>query len=434
MPSWRLAMTFRRNAIETWPAPAYEEGILVRTAFGRKRVLMQDPGGIAHVLVDNAANYRLARARIRVMRPVVGHGLVASEGAEWRMQRRTMAPNFTPRAVPILTRFMVEAGAEVLAQLEAKADKPINILNAMQLLALEVAGRSMFSVEMSHQGPELRRMIHEYGQGFGRPSFVDFLLPERIPTVRNLGRRRFHARWTKLIDSIIAARTEPTGSENPRDLLDLLRAARDPETGQGFSLPELRDQVATMIIAGHESTGLTLFWSLFLLASAPAVQKRLAEEVKGIDIRTETANELLSRLPYTRAVVSEALRLYPAFPTIGREAIADDNYQGVSIPAGSNVVISTWVLHRHRRLWTNPDVFDPGRFLGEAPPRFTYLPFGVGPRVCIGAHFAMAEMVLILAMMVQRFRITRASSEPVLPVAVISTHPDHEPSFRLERR
>jgi unspecific monooxygenase len=294
----------------------------------------------------------------------------------------------------------------------------------------------MFSVEMSRYGAAMRRMITDFGDRLGRPYLFDMLLPPWLPTLRDLKRRRFRASWTKLMDSIIAGRRALPSSEAPRDMFDLLRAARDPETGQGFSEAELRDQVSTMIVAGHETTALALFWSLYLLASAPAVQEQLAEEVRDLDFTPETAGQLLPQLTYARAVVSEALRLYPPAFVIVREAIAADSYGEVKIPAGSQVLIAPWVLHRHRKLWANPDAFDPARFLEAAspPPRFTYLPFGVGPRVCVGAQFAMAEAVLILAMTIQRFRISRADSTPVLPVAVVTTQPDHPAMFRLAAR
>jgi unspecific monooxygenase len=237
------------------------------------------------------------------------------------------------------------------------------------------------------------------------------------------------------MDPIVAERVkQPTGEA--RDLFDLLRAARDPETGQGFTQSELRGQVSTMIVFGHETTALALFWSLYLLASAPAVQERLAEEVKDVDFAPATSNEVLPRLTYARAVVSEALRLFPPAFVIVRNAIARDSFGGFEIPAGSQVVIAPWLLHRHRKIWANPDAFDPSRFLSDAPPppRFTYLPCGAGPRVCVGAQMAMSETMLILSMMIQRFRIARADSVPVLPLAVVLTRPDHAAPFRLELR
>jgi unspecific monooxygenase len=431
----RLLATLRRNALEIWGEPAYEQELLTQSFFGRQRLLMNAPGGIEHVLVSNAANYRRTPAAVRILRPLVGRGLFLSQGEDWRLQRRTIAPAFVPRVIPMLARHIVAVGRETITRFEGEGKRDIDLLAAMQFLALEIAGRSMFSVEMGRYGAALRRMIAGFSVRLGRPYLFDMLLPPWVPNWHDLRRRLFRARWVELMDSILLERLNMPAADAPRDLFDLLRAARDPETGRGFSHAELRDQVSTMIVAGHETTALTLFWSLYLLASVPAAQERLAKEVSAVEITPETAGQILPRLAYTRAVVSEALRLYPPAFVMVREAISDDSYAGIAIPAGSQVLIAPWVLHRHRRLWPEPDAFDPERFLsGAAPPRFAYLPFGAGPRVCVGAQFAMAEAVLIVAMLMQRFCITRAGEEPVLPVAVVTTYPDHPALFQLEPR
>jgi cytochrome P450 len=220
----------------------------------------------------------------------------------------------------------------------------------------------------------------------------------------------------------------------PRDLYDLLVTARDPETGAAFTPDQLRDQVATLILAGHETTAVALFWSLYLLALAPAAQERLAAEA-AFDPRSAD-DSALDRLAYARAVLDEAMRLYPPAFAIVREARGPDVVAGCEVRRGTLVVVSPWVLHRHRRLWRAPDSFDPERFLPGAPPidRFAYLPFGVGPRVCIGAHFALTEATLVLAALVRSFRIELVDARPVLPVAVVTTQPDRAPPFRLTRR
>jgi cytochrome P450 len=228
----------------------------------------------------------------------------------------------------------------------------------------------------------------------------------------------------------------PAPGDKPRDLFDMLLTARDPETGAAFSHAQLRDQMATMIVAGHETTALTLFWSLYLLASSRSDQERVAEEVRTIDLSPDAAADALAKLPYTKAVVNEALRLYPPAFALARMAIAADRAGDVAIPRGTLVMMSPWVLHRHVRLWKDPDAFNPSRFLGEAPPahRFAYMPFGAGPRVCIGAQLALTEAALVLARMIQRFHVTLADAVPVRPVAVIVTQPDHAAPFRLRER
>jgi cytochrome P450 len=239
-----------------------------------------------------------------------------------------------------------------------------------------------------------------------------------------------------LIESILATRLALPLPETPRDLFDLLRAARDPETGAGFSPAQLRDQAATLLLAGHETTAVTLFWAIILLAEAPAEQQRVANEAAGVSITPETAHAVLPELVRTRAAINETLRLFPAAFTLVRETIANDRAADVDLPAGTLVMIAPWVLHRHHALWPDPEAFDPSRFLPDrAPPeRFAFLPFGAGPRICVGAQFAMTEAVLVLAALIGRYRVSRTDTRPVLPVAIVTTQPDHPAMVRLSRR
>jgi unspecific monooxygenase len=283
----------------------------------------------------------------------------------------------------------------------------------------------------------MRRLLARYAVKLGRPYLLDFLLPAGIPNLHDLARHRFRAEWVRLIEAIMSDRREvPAADDAPRDLFDLMQAARDPQTGAGFPAGQLRDQVATMIIAGHETTAVAVFWSLYLLALAPSVQERVAGEASGLDLGPDGAFQALPRLVHARAVVQEALRLYPPAFIIVREAIGLDTVCGVPLRPGGLALVAPWVLHRHRKLWRNPDMFDPSRFLPDAEPpdRFAYLPFGVGPRVCIGAQFALTEATLIVATLASAFRIEPAGPRPVLPCAVITTQPDHAALFRLSPR
>ncbi len=425
----------RTNALQIWPQRAYREDVLVQSFLGRVRFLLNTPAGIHRVLVDNTANYRRTPASIRILRPVVGEGLILSEGEAWRHQRRTIAPALAPRILPVLARHVVSTAEEAMTRLSAER-APVDLLTALQLLTLEIAARSMFSLEMQRYGAALRRLMARFAVSLARPYLFDMLLPAQIPTLRDFARMRFRAAWVALMDEIVAARLAAGASESPRDLFDVLYAARDPQTGAGFSRAQLRDQMATMIVAGHETTALALFWSMYLLASAPAEQERVLEEARIVALTPESAADALAKLPYTRAVVSEALRLYPPAYLIARVAIKADAVDETEIPRGSLVMMAPWVLHRHAALWSNPDAFDPSRFLGEGQPvpRLGYLPFGAGPRVCVGAQFALSEATLVLAMLIRRFQISLADTRPVLPVAVITTQPDHPAPFRLQER
>jgi cytochrome P450 len=435
--SWRgTARSVQDNALGLFPPQAFDEEVVFRSFYRRRQIILSRPEAIQHILIDNPENYRRTAAGIRILRPLLGNGLLLARGEDWKRQRRTLAPAFAPRTMPLLAQHVAAAAAVTVADLATKAEQPVNLLAAMQFLALEIAGKSMFSLEMERFGVELRALIAGYAAHLGRPSLLDMLLPPAIPSPRDFARRRFRRRWIDLIRRIIAARRAQPSGPAPRDLFDLMSEARDSESGGGFSADQLADEVATLIVAGHETTAVALFWSLFLLASAPAVQQRLAAEVAGLDLGPGHAAELLPRLDYTRAVIHEALRLYPPAFTIARQARAADVAGGIAIPARAVVLMAPWVLHRHRRLWDMPERFDPARFLPDAPPpgRFAYLPFGIGPRVCIGAQFALTEATLVLAALIQAFAIERTGDEPVTPRGIVTTQPDHPPLFRLIRR
>jgi cytochrome P450 len=435
-PAWRgFARGMRDNGLTAFPPEAYEEDVVVRRFFGRHVIVMSRPAGIQHILVDNPANYRRTPASIRMLRPLLGNGVLLSEGEDWRQQRRTLAPAFAPRTLAILARHMARAAAIAVADLK-ESEAPIDLLAKMQFLALEIAGTSMFSIEMERYGAELRHLITSFTTKFGRPRLLDFVLPIAVPSPHDLPRRRFRRRWLDLIGRMIAARRQQGSAGAPRDLFDLMANAQDPESGDIFPPDRLADEVATMIAAGHETTGLALFWSLYLLAGAPDTQERVAAEVGALDLGPDNAAEALPQLVYTRAVVHETMRLYPPVYTLARLAIAADNAGGISVSPGAMVLIAPWVLHRHRRLWPQPETFEPDRFLPgkPLPDRFAYLPFGAGPRVCIGAQFALTEAALVLATMIQAFHIERSDDAPVIPWAVITTQPDHSPRFWLRPR
>jgi cytochrome P450 len=431
LPLRQFLRAIRENALTIWPDAAYREDVMVRQFLGRKNVLLNAPDAIHHVLVENHANYRRSPASIRILRPIVGDGLLLSTGEAWRLQRRTVAPALGPRIIPLLCRHIMASTNEALENL---TDPEADLFALLQTLTLDIAGRSMFSLETKKHGPSMRRMLTEFGEKFARPHLFDMLLPPSIPTITDWARSRFSKRWMLLIETMMQEReTSAHDDEKPRDLFDLLRAARDPDSGAGFSPMELRDQVATLILAGHETTAVTLFWACVLLAGSPDTQSWLAEELSEVDLNAEGVQTQLIR---TKAVVNETLRLFPAAFTVVRETILPDQIGALHLPRRSVVMIAPWVLHRHHAFWTDPGAFDPARFMPDAPPppRFAFMPFGAGPRICVGAQFAMAEAVLVLASLIQRFHIKRNDTRPVWPVAVVTTQPDHAPLFQLTRR
>jgi len=430
----RLAM-MRENVLGTWGQPAYEEDILQGRFFGHSSFILNTPDAIKHVLVDNYENYTRTPAGFRVLRPVLGEGLLIAEGRAWKHQRRTLAPAFTPRAVATLVPHMVAATDETIAKLKETSGAPVDLREVMQRMTLEIAGRTMFSFEMSRHGPALRDFVMEYGARLARPHFLDIMLPAGWPSPQDFARARFRKRWTSFVAMLMAERRAAGKHEGapPSDLFDLMGAARDPETGDAFTDEQLGDQVATMILAGHETTATALFWSLYLLALDPASQDQLAAEVRGASVNGTLDIE---RLKFTRAVVDESMRLYPPAFLIARAAAGPDTIAGRPVKKKDVILIAPWLLHRHEKLWRDPNAFIPSRFMPGAPPpdRFAYLPFGVGARVCIGAHFALVEATLALAKMIGAFRIELLDKEPVIPVGVVTTQPDRSPMFRITPR
>jgi len=426
-------VAMRTSAIATWGQRAYEEDAIQGRFFGRGSFILNSPDAIRHVLVDNWENYTRTAVGLRVLRPMLGQGLLIAEGRAWKHQRRTLAPAFTPRAVSTLVPHMIAATDQAIAKLDAVSHAPVDLREAMQRMTLEIAGRTMFSFGMERHGAELRAFVNEYGTRLASPHFLDLLLPLSWPTPQDFARARFRKRWTKFVAMLMAERRAAGKNDNAplRDLFDLMDAARDPETGQAFSDEQLGDEVATMILAGHETTGTALFWALYLLALDPATQEQVAAEVRDAGSVLD-----IDRLKFTRAVLDETMRLYPPAFLIARAAAGPDKIGDLAIEKGDVILMAPWLLHRHEKLWQNPNAFIPTRFMppAPAPDRFAYLPFGVGARVCIGAHFALVEATLALAKVIGAFRVTLLDREPVMPIGVVTTQPDRSPMFGIERR
>jgi len=429
LPFFEFFRVARDNMIATYPAEAYESEILDRKIFGKHRLLVSQPAAIKHVLLDNAANYQKTEIVRRLLEPGLGRGLLTSEGETWRRHRRTMAPSFDHRSIAAYTPIMSAATGELLADWSRLApDVPLDISTEMMRLALHIISRTMFSADSETMCAIMERGAEHY-QTQMRPNIMDFLglpawlaaLPRKQVVDRTLG--EFDAE----IDRLIRLREHPSGGGRT-DLLARLIAARDAETGSGMTPQDVRDHVITIFMAGHETTAMTMTWIWYLLSQHPreeaALHAELAAELGG---RVPTEDDV-GKLVYTRMVIEESMRLYPPAHTISRAALADDTVAGQFVPKGSTVLISPWVLHRHRLLWKHPEAFIPERFSPEqsaARPRFSYLPFGGGRRICIGAAFAMTEATVLLATIAQRYRLRLVPGHPVEPRGLITLRARH---------
>ena len=410
----------QRNGFSAFPARCYREPVIRMNVWGRVLVLLSGPAGAKHVLATHAEDHRRLQAGKRILGPIVGRGLLVSEGEAWRRQRRVLAPAFTPRTIPVLSVHIERAAAQLTERLHRIAGRPVDLLAELQAASLDIAAASMFSLEAASFGTAMRRMLKGYLTGAGRPAPSDFLLPDYVPTWRSVRRVVFRRRWTRLIDTIIAARRQQQPVSDARDLFDLIADAH----GNGAE-DLLADEVATMIVAGHETTALALFWACLMLARLPDWQAAIGAE----------AGRSLNEMPHAHAFVREVLRLYPPAFMTAREAVRSQNIEGVAVPAGAIVLLPIWLLQRRPELWAKADHFEPARFLqGPEPGRFDYMPFGAGRHVCIGAQLALTESVIVLARLMEAFRLKLVDTTPVLPVGVIATRPSHSPMFEMAPR
>jgi cytochrome P450 len=439
LPPVRLLLGSIRNNLEIWADYAFDTSFNRNTLFGVESVLINDPVGVRYMMTTNAANYVRPAMMPRILRPLVGRGVFLAEGGEWRRQRRLMSPSFTPNHVNILLSHFIAAANDLVGDLQGQSSA--NLSDAYQIAALNAVLRALFSMPDRAERDRVGDLVRQYVTGPGRPQIFDAFARSETSFAFALGKRRsFQQRWFAAVDAIVAARRSgphDAGQQDlHQDLLDLLIAARDPETGASLAAHEVRDQCATMIFAGYETTARLLFWASYLLTLDHVEQVRLRAEVAAFPPERVATLDDLGHWPRLRRVLLETLRLYPPVPVLAREPIEDDLIMGEPVRRGVQVFIAPWVLHRHRKHWQHPTAFMPDRFAGQSSPWTSggaYLPFGAGPRICIGAVFALAEAQIMLATVLQHHTLSIESQRPVVPVARLTIQPSYAPMFRLER-
>jgi cytochrome P450 len=414
----------RENTVATYPPEAFDEDIIEGRLLWRRRFIINVPSGVRHVLLDNAANYKKSELTRRLLEPGLGRGLLTSEGETWRRHRRIMAPAFDRHSletyVPIITGVTSEllAGWDILPN-----SSEVDVGAAMMHTTLHIISRTMFSANSREIVEVVERGVKQY-QTAVRPHLLDLLgFPAwftKLFAYRQRGIAAFDE-FDSTVDQLINDRArEPNNKQ--KDLLARLVAARDVETGGGMTAKEVRDEVVTIFMAGHETTAQALTWTWYLLSLHPSAEAKLHEELTTVLNGRTPQYEDIANLRYTRMVIEESMRLYPPAHTIAREPIAPDYMLGHRIPVGAIVLIVPWLIHRKASLWDQPHRFNPERFTAE-PPRFSYIPFGAGQRICIGAAFAMTEAILILAMVAQRYRLRLKAAHPIEPQGLITLRP-----------
>jgi cytochrome P450 len=438
-PSFLKALSMAANdQLAMFPQAAYEQPIFEMNAFGRF-ILVNDPAAIKAVLLDRVENYPKHPQEQEALGDLFGEGILTSAGAKWRSHRRIMAPAFDLRSLRAYAPQMAQTTEAWMAGWAALPDgSAVEAQAAMTDLTLRIIAGTVFSGDVGRMTDMVGRTFAEAGEklDFG---LID-ILPVLGPWRRRERRKAIHAVFADLdaeIARLVASRAARR-DEGQADLLSRLVDARDPDTGLGMTAAEVRDEVVTIFVAGHETTAVAMTWIWYLLAQHPTEEAWLHAELDAVLSGRTPTYEDLARLPYTRWVIEEAMRLYPPAPGLStRVALADDTLAGTAVPKGAMVGIMPWVLHRHRDLWDQPLRFDPERFSPESSAgrhRYAYLPFGGGPRVCIGMAMAMNEATIILATLAQRFRLRLAPGAVIEPHARITLRPRRGMPMLLERR
>ncbi|TVQ54809.1 MAG: cytochrome P450 [Rhodobacteraceae bacterium] len=424
----------RENVLGVLPDIAFTQPIVSgRTGPGRWH-MVQGAEGLRRVFRDNIENYPKSEVMIRMLRSAVGRSLFTAEGPEWRWQRRAIAPVFSTRNVMALAPLMTRT-AERAADRIAAVDGPVPIVREMLSATFDVicevalSGRDHFDAEVYGAA------ITKYFQTVGRASLLDFLdAPHWVPRPGEiLGRgavRTMHRMVARAIEE--RRRRGPGGAE---DLLDYMMKAEEPETGRRMTETDLLHNMQFFIVAGHETTALALSWALLMLANDPAAQDRAgAEAAAALGSAPAAGAAEIDRAPYAEQVLQETLRLYPPVGLLARNVLAEDRLYDRTILPNDTVFLNIYALHRHRLWWAKPDVFDPDTFAPEKPrDRWLHLPFGAGPRICVGANFAMLQARIILTTLLARFRFAPAGALPT-PVMHMTIRPEPEVMLRVTPR
>ena len=408
----------QRDPLAMFQRAFNDYGEVVRLRFGPMTAhLISSPEGVNHVLAENNKNYGKQTRGFNNLRRVMGNGLLTAEGDFWKKQRRLAQPAFHRQKIAAFADSMLRAAGRCAARL-ATATAPVDMSSEMMRVTLEIVGETLLGAQVEGEVERVQGVVGQLLRSANDRMTRMIDLPPPLPTRQNLALRR----WLQVLDGIvlriIAERRRAPGD----DLISMLLAARDEETGESMTDGQLRDEVMTIFLAGHETTANALTWTFLLLSRYPAAGRALRAELG----RAPVTLADLPRLPLLKATIEESMRLYPPAWVIARSATGADEIGGYQIPAGSIVFVSPYVVHRNPRLWRDPEGFDPERFAGaDALPRGAYFPFGGGPRQCIGNGFAMMEAQLVLAALAQKFSLELVPGHPVALEPSITLRPRH---------
>jgi cytochrome P450 len=424
---------FQRDQLGFYEACAREYGDFVQTKMGPFRIfLVYHPEAIEELLVTRARDF-IKSPGVRMLRPLLGEGLLLSEGDTWLRQRRLMQPAFHRQRVAGYGDVMSTFAARHVRRW--KAGETVDVHEEMMTVTQAIVGKTLFDADVSGDAHDATQAAKVLAEDFGARLRSFRLLPYWVPTPRNLRSRRAVRRLDRVVHRIIAERR--ASGQDRGDLLSMLIDAQDADDGSRMTPQQLRDEVMTIYMAGHETTAVTLSWAWYLLGAHPEADARLAAEVRDVLGDRPPAASDLARLKYTEMVVLESMRLYPPAYGLGRQAVKATQIGGHAIAPNDIFIAPTWVVHRDGRWFDKPGEFRPERWAGDLAqrlPRFAYFPFGGGPRQCIGNAFAQMEAVLVLAAIAQRFRLVLVPGQTITPTPYVTLRPEPGPRMILTKR
>ncbi|EEB83832.1 cytochrome P450 [Roseobacter sp. GAI101] len=413
----------RRNILSIIPEIATKQP-MVSGRTGKRWHMLMDPPTIREVLLDRLEDYPKSVVTKNLLKPAIGESLCIAEGAHWRWQRRAAAPVFSARNMLNLSPIMTSAAERSCARITAAGPRAVNYLDEMVTTTFDVISDVTFSGGGTFDRDAVHGAIDDYIAEAGKISLFDMLgFPDWVPRPGRALSGKALNEMKQMADHAIEARAH-RGPQGTPDLLDLLLDGVDPKTKRQMNTAELRDNLLTFIVAGHETTALTLSWSLYLMGFDQAAQDKARAQAQSVLQGRAATGADVANLPYIRQIIDEALRLYPPAGLISRTAQKPDTLAGTAIRPGDTVMIPIYALGHHEMLWDDPDAFRPERFADRTSiDRYAYLPFGDGPRICIGASFALQEAVIILATLLSRFKFTPVKGKNPEPVMILTLRP-----------
>lgn len=447
--SWRAFWSARRSWMDSLYERSYSMQMGEVSLLTSKLFMVNDPECVRHVMQDAFAKYPKHSLLHEALKPLLGESIFTTNAEQWKRQRQMMNPSFAQARIDVAYTHMQGAALAMQARLDQlDLSQPHDVQEEMTLVAADIIFRTIFSQGIDEGSA--RKVIAQF-------SLYQELAPKMmLPALYSISwltswryRQRFHAAAAtirSLLLDMIRPRLAAHASKSvvqgyvPLDILDSLMDARDAVSGNGFNESELLDQVAMLFLAGHETSASAMAWSLHLLSHSPAIQVRMRAELVQATAGQELRGDQLRELNLTWCVFREALRLFPPVGFIARSAMQADVIRGKHIKPGDSIIVAPWLIHRHRQLWDEPDTFKPDRFMNsdtgqsQHASREAYLPFGTGPRVCIGANFAMQEAALILSHLVQNFDVSPSLDHIPQPVGRLTIRSDNGILVRLRKR